>query len=286
MIRAIKIDGEDSWESPGLQGGQSWRRSVLGVHWKDWCWSWSSNTLATWFKELTHWKSPWCWEKLKVGGEVDDTAWDGWMASLTLWTWVWASSGSWWWTGRPGMLQSMGSQTVRYNWATELKSHKGVICYVNEVVLGKPLGIGGFLPGALTKWLEGCTGKGQFSFQLQRKTMQKNAQTTAQLHSSHMLVKQCSKFSKPDFSNTWTVNFQMFKLVLDKAEEPEIKLPTSVGSSKKQESSRNTSTSALLTMPKPLAVWITANCEKFWKRWEYQPTLPDSWEIYMQVKKQ
>ena len=82
------------------------------------------------------------------------------------------------------------------------------------------------------------TGKGQFSFQSQRKAMPKNAQTTTQLHSSHMLVKQRSKFSKPGFSNTWTVNFQMFKLVLEKAEEPKIKLSTSAGSLKKQESSR------------------------------------------------
>ena len=76
----------------------------------------------------------------------------------------------------------------------------------------------------------------------------------------------------------WTVNFQMFKLVLEKAEEPEIELPTSTGSWKKQESSRKTATSALLTMPKPLTVWITTNCEKFWKRWEYQTTWPASWE--------
>ena len=78
----------------------------------------------------------------------------------------------------------------------------------------------------------------------------------------------------------------MFKLVLEKAEEPEIKLPTSTGSLKKQESSRKTSISALLTMPKPLTVWITINCGKFWKRREYQTTLPASWEICMQVKKQ
>ena len=84
----------------------------------------------------------------------------------------------------------------------------------------------------------------------------------------------------------WTVNFQMFKLDLEKAEEPEIKLPTSVGSSKKQESSSKTSISALLTMPKPLTVWITTNCGRFSKRWEYQTTLPASWEICMQVKKQ
>ena len=84
----------------------------------------------------------------------------------------------------------------------------------------------------------------------------------------------------------WIVNFQMFKLVLEKAEEPETKLPTSAGSFKKQESSRKTSIFALLTMPKPLTVWITINCGKFWKRWEYQTTCPASWEIYMQVKKQ
>ena len=104
------------------------------------------------------------------------------------------------------------------------------------------------------------TGKGQFSLQWQRKAMPKNAQTTTQLHSSHMLVKWWSKFSKPGFGNMWTVNFQMFKLVFEKAEEPEIKPPTSAGSSKEQENSRKTSISALLTMPKSLTVWITINC--------------------------
>ena len=103
------------------------------------------------------------------------------------------------------------------------------------------------------------TGKGQFSFQSQRKAMPKNAQTTTQLHSSHMLAKECSKFYKPGFNSTWTMNFQMFKLDLEKAEKPEIKLSTSVESWKKQESSRKISTSPLLTMPKPLTVWITTN---------------------------
>ena len=84
----------------------------------------------------------------------------------------------------------------------------------------------------------------------------------------------------------WTVNFQMFKLDLEKAEKTEIKLPTSSGSLKKQESSGKTSTFALLTTPKPLTVWITTNCGKFWRRWEYQTTWPASWEICMQVKKQ
>ena len=91
----------------------------------------------------------------------------------------------------------------------------------------------------------------------------KNVQTTTQLHSSHMLLKQCSKFSKPGSNSTSTMNFQMFKLDLEKVEEPEIKLPTSAGSWKKQESSRKASISALLTMPKPLTVWITINCGKF-----------------------
>ena len=94
--------------------------SVLSVHWKDWCWSWNSNTLATWWKELPHLKRPWCWERLRVGGEGDDRGWDGWMASPTQWTWVWVDSGSWWWTGRPGVLQFMGSQRVGHDWVTEL----------------------------------------------------------------------------------------------------------------------------------------------------------------------
>ena len=115
--------GEDSWESLGLQGDPthpSWRKSVLGIHWKDWCWSWNSSTLATWCKELIHLKRPWCWERLKMGGEGDNRGWDGWMASPTWWTWVWVNSRSWWWMGRPGVLWFMGSQRVGHNWATEL----------------------------------------------------------------------------------------------------------------------------------------------------------------------
>ena len=112
--------GEDSWESLGLQGdptSPSLRRSILCVHWRDWCWRWNSNTLATSCKELTHLKRHWCWERLRAGGEGDDRGWDGWMASPTQWTWVWVDSGSWWWTGRPGMLQFMGLQRVtELNW--------------------------------------------------------------------------------------------------------------------------------------------------------------------------
>ena len=113
--------GEDSWGSLGLQGdqtSQSWRKSVLNIHWKDWCWSWNCNPLATWWEELTPWKRPWCWERLKAGGK-DNRGWNGLMASWTQWTWVWASSRSWWWTGKPGMLQSTASQRVRHDWATE-----------------------------------------------------------------------------------------------------------------------------------------------------------------------
>ena len=106
------------------------------------------------------------------------------------------------------------------------------------------------------------------------------------LHSSHTLVKWYSKFSKPGFNSTCTMNFQMFKLDLEKAEEPNIKLPTSVRSLKKQESSRKTPTIALSTMSKPLIVWITKNSGKFFKRWEYQTTWPTSWEICIQIRKQ
>ena len=117
--------GEDSWEPLGLQGDPtrpSQRRAVLSVHWNDWCWSWNSSTLTIWWQELTHLKRPWCWERLKVGEEGDDRGWDGWMASPTQWTWVWVNSGSWCRTGRPGVLQSMGSQRVRQDWVdwTEL----------------------------------------------------------------------------------------------------------------------------------------------------------------------
>ena len=114
--------GEDSWESLGLQGeptSPSERRSVLNIHWKDWCWSRNSSTLATSCEELIHWKRPWCWEGSGAGGEGDGRGWDGWMASPTQWTWVWVN----WsrrWTGRHGMLQFMGSQRVGHKWATEL----------------------------------------------------------------------------------------------------------------------------------------------------------------------
>ena len=98
----------------GLQGdpiSPFWRRSALGVVWKEWCWSWNSSTLATSCEELTHWKILRCWEGLGAGEKGNDRGWDGWMASLTWWTWVWVNSGRWWWTGRPGMLRFMVSQS-------------------------------------------------------------------------------------------------------------------------------------------------------------------------------
>ena len=115
--------------------------------------------------------------------------------------------------------------------------------------------------------------------------MSKNVQTT-QLHSFYMLARLLSKSSNLGFDSTRTENFQVYKLDLEKAEELEIKLPTSIRSQKRQENSRKTSTSASLTKLIPLTVWSTRNCGKFFKRWEYQTTLPASHEICMQVKKQ
>ena len=95
--------------------------------------------LATWCEELTYRKRPRCWERVRAGGEGGDGGWDGWMASPTWWTWVWVDSGSWWWTGKPGVLPSMGSQRVGHDWATNTfipfsrKSSAGVLCRVHHV---------------------------------------------------------------------------------------------------------------------------------------------------------
>ena len=128
---------EDSWESLGLQGdrsSQSWRKSVLNIHWENWRWSWKSNTLAIWREELAHWKRSWCWERLKEGGKGDDRGWDGWIASLTWWTWVWASSRSWSWIGKPGMLQSMKLQRVGHNSPTEFNQPGGIHLSVSYLI--------------------------------------------------------------------------------------------------------------------------------------------------------
>ena len=102
-----------AWWASVYGVAQIWTRlkqlsSSSSIHWKDWCWS--SNTLSTWCKEPTHWKRPWCSERLRAG-EGDERGWDGWMASSTQWTWVWANSSRWWRTGKPGVLQCMGLQS-------------------------------------------------------------------------------------------------------------------------------------------------------------------------------
>ena len=102
-IQPVHSEGDQSWDFFGRNDAKSW----------------NSSTLATSWEELTHWKRLWCWEGLGAR-EGDDRGWDGWMASRTRWTWVWVNSGSWWWTGRPGVLRSMGSQRVGHDWVTEL----------------------------------------------------------------------------------------------------------------------------------------------------------------------
>ena len=133
-----EVDCEESWAQKNwCFWTWCWRR-LLRVPWTarrsnqsilkeispgcslDRCWSWNSNTLATWCEELTQWKRPWSWERLRAGGEGDDRGWNGWMASPTQWTWVWVGSGSWWWTGSPGVLQFMRLQRVGLIWGTEL----------------------------------------------------------------------------------------------------------------------------------------------------------------------
>ena len=112
----------DSWEFPGQQGDQSSQsegKSSLNTHWKDWCWSRSSSVLVICCEQPAHWKSPWCGERLRAEGEECVRGWDGWMASPMQWTWTWADFGRWWETRRPGILQSMGSQRVAHDWATE-----------------------------------------------------------------------------------------------------------------------------------------------------------------------
>ena len=128
------------------------------------------------------------------------------------------------------------------------------------------------------------TGKGQFSFQSQRRAMPKNVQTTTRLHShaSKVILKILQARLQQDVNRELPdvqAGFRKGRGIRDQ-------IPNICWIIKKQESSRKASISALLTMPKPLTVWITINCGKFWERWEYQTTWPASWEICMQVKKQ
>ena len=137
-----------AWRIPGMEepgGLPSMGSHRVGHDWsdigaavgslEDWCWSWNSSVLATSCKELTYWKRLWCWEGLGAGGERDNRGWDGWMASLTRWTWVWVNSGRWWWTGRPGMLRFMGSQGIGHDWVTELnwtEVDKSIACFIKK----------------------------------------------------------------------------------------------------------------------------------------------------------
>ena len=127
-------------ESLGLQQdltSPSSRRSVLNIHWKDWCCIWNSNSSATWCKGLSHFKRPWCWERLKAGGEGDHRGYDGRMASPTQWTWVWVNSRSWLLTGKLDMLQSMGSQIVKPYWVTELNwTELNILNFLQNLGLG------------------------------------------------------------------------------------------------------------------------------------------------------
>ena len=114
--------GEYSWESLGLQGDPAVQPKEISPEYslERLMLKLKLNTLAIWCEELTHLKRPWCCEWLKVGGEGEDRRWDGWMTLPTQWTWVCVSSGSWWWTWKPGILESMGSQRFGQYWVTDL----------------------------------------------------------------------------------------------------------------------------------------------------------------------
>ena len=103
-IQPVRSEGDQPWDFFGRNDAKA-------------------ETLILWPSDATSWlhlKRPWCWERLKAGGEGDNRGWDGWMALPTQWTWVWVNLGSWWWTGRPGVLQSVGSQRVGHDWTTDL----------------------------------------------------------------------------------------------------------------------------------------------------------------------
>ena len=119
--------GEDSWVPWTARRSN---QSILNIHWKDWCWSWNSNTLATWCKQLTHLERPWCWEGLRAGGEGDNRGWDGWMASPTQRAWVWVNCGSWWWTGGLVCCSPWGHKesdtTEQLNWSIRMHLLRGL----------------------------------------------------------------------------------------------------------------------------------------------------------------
>ena len=114
------------------------QQSTLNIHWKDWCWSWSSPTSATWCEEPTHWKRPWCWGRLTTEGEGGDRGWDGWMASLTQWTWVWANSRRCWRTKEPWHAAVRGvanSPTWLSDW-----TQQGASCLAITITFYVPVG--------------------------------------------------------------------------------------------------------------------------------------------------
>ena len=129
MLSAKKIDVFKVWywrkflrfPWTARRSNQSVRKSTLNSHWKNWCWSWSSNILATWCEHLTHWKRPWCWERLKAEGEEGDTGWDILMASPIQWTWTWANSRISWGTGKHAIHGFAKSWTQLGDWTTALK---------------------------------------------------------------------------------------------------------------------------------------------------------------------
>ena len=110
------------------KGNQPW--IFIG---KNWCWSWSSNTFATWSKEPILWKRPWCWERLKSGREGDDRGWGGWMASLIQWIWILANSGRQGRTGKAGVLQFTGSQRVGHDWVTEQQQNGYHFTFIHQI---------------------------------------------------------------------------------------------------------------------------------------------------------
>ena len=160
------------------------------------------------------------------------------------------------WMEEPGRLQSMGSlswtQLNDFTFTFHFQALEKEMATYSSVLPWRIPGMGD--PGGLPSMGSHRVGHDW-------------SDLAAAAHASKVML----KILQPGFNCMWTVNVQMFKLVLDKAEEPDIKLPTSIGSSKKQESPRKKSTSALLTMPKPLTVWITTNCEKFLKWWDARP---------------
>ena len=104
------------------------------IRWKDWCWSWSSNTLAAWWEELTHWKKLWYCERLKAGGDGGDRGWDGWKASPMKWTWIWANSSRYWRSGKTAVLQYLGSQRVRHDLVIEQQHNSNPSRYTEKAI--------------------------------------------------------------------------------------------------------------------------------------------------------